>query len=246
MFEPIRPDEKRLVSYATDLALNANSRNTTEQQRTSKVLISGGVMTHQSEVREKKTYTFRNEDSTPRTVIGEHRVRPGYELRSENRPAETTAGWMRFRLQVEPKQTASLVVEEARPLQTTYALTDLTARQVSLFVSQKSINKTIENALSKILMQQKVVSDLDEQKEAHEAQTSKIFDDQQRLRENMKALKGSADEKSLLQRYTRQLNDQEDRLEALQKESDKIESQHDEAEAALSKMIQDLSLDVTL
>ena len=74
----------------------------------------------------------------------------------------------------------------------------------------------------------------------------KIFDDQQRLRENMKALKGSADEKALLQRYTRQLNDQEDRLEVLQKESEKIETQHDEAQAALDKMIQELSFDVTL
>jgi chaperonin cofactor prefoldin len=95
-------------------------------------------------------------------------------------------------------------------------------------------------------MQQKVVNDLEEQKEANETQTTKIFDDQQRLRENMKALKGSADEKSLLQRYMRQLNEQEDRLEALQKESDKLESQHNGAQEALDKMIRELSFDVRL
>jgi hypothetical protein len=153
---------------------------------------------------------------------------------------------MRFRLQVEPKQTASLVVEEARPLRTTYALNNLTSSQVSLFVSQKSINKTIEDALGKILKQKNVIDDLDTQKDNFEAQAMKIFDDQQRLRENMKALNGSADEKTLLQRYTRQLKDQEDRLEALRKESDKIESQQSEAQAALDKMIQDLSVEVTL
>jgi hypothetical protein len=246
IFDPIRPDEKRLVSYATDLAVNASSHNTSEQQRISKVLISRGVMTHESEIREKKTYTFRNEDSAPRTVIVEHPVRPGYELRSESRPDETSAGWMRFRLQVEPKQTASLVVEEARPLRATYALTNLTPGQVSLFVSQKSINKAIEDALVKILKQKSVIDDLDTQKENYESQAMKIFDDQQRLRENMKALNSSADEKSLLQRYTRQLNDQEDRLEVLQKQSEKIESQQTEAQAALDKMIEDLSLEVTL
>ena len=246
VFDPIRPDEKRLISYATDLAMNASSRNSAEQQRISKVVISRGVMTHESEIREKKTYTFRNEDSAPRTMIVEHPVRPGYELRSDSRPVETSAGWMRFRLQVEPKQTASLVVEEARPLRNTYALTDLTPSQVSLFVSQKSINKTIEGALGKILKQKSAIDDLDTQKENYEAQAMKIFDDQQRLRENMKALNGSADEKSLLQRYTRQLNDQEDRLESLRKESDKIESQQAEAQAALDQMIQDLSLEVTL
>jgi chaperonin cofactor prefoldin len=139
-----------------------------------------------------------------------------------------------------------MVVEEARPVRTTYALNDLTPGQVSLFVSQKSINKTIEDALGKILKQKNVIDDLDTKKDNYEAQAMKIFDDQQRLRENIKALNGSADEKTLLQRYTRQLNDQEDRLEALRKESEKIESQQAEAQAVLDKMIQDLSVEVTL
>jgi hypothetical protein len=43
--------------------------------------------------------------------------------------------------------------------------------------------------------------------------------DQGRIRENMKTLKGSAEEKDLVQRYTRQLNSQEDRLATLNKET---------------------------
>ena len=39
-----------------------------------------------------------------------------------------------------------------------------------------------------------------------------IDKDQSRLRENIKALKGSSEEKALLQRYTKELDDQEDRL----------------------------------
>jgi hypothetical protein len=38
------------------------------------------------------------------------------------------------------------------------------------------------------------------------------------LRKNRKALKDSAEEKALLQRYTRQLDSQEDRLTTLTKE----------------------------
>ncbi len=68
IFDPIRPDEKRLVSYATDLALNVSSRNNTERERVSRVRINRGTMIQESEVREKKTYTFRNEDTAPRTV----------------------------------------------------------------------------------------------------------------------------------------------------------------------------------
>jgi len=62
----------------------------------------------------------------------------------------------------------------------------------------------------------------------------------------MKALRGSPEEKALLQRYTQQLNDQETELSNLHKESDDLAGQAQSAQAALNKMIQDLSFDVAL
>ena len=246
IFDPIRPDEKRLVSYATDLALNVSSRNNTERERVSRVRINRGTMIQESEIREKKTYTFRNEDTSPRIVIVEHPVRPGYQLCSDTRPVETTAEWNRFRLPVDAKQTKSLVVEEARREQATFAVTNITSDQVALFVHEKSIDKTAEDALQKIVAQKAVVADLDSQKSDRDDEQGQIFDDQQRLRENMKSLRGSAEEKKLLERYTQQLDAQESRLEALRKEIQQLEAQKDSAQAALDKMIEELSLDVKL
>ena len=62
----------------------------------------------------------------------------------------------------------------------------------------------------------------------------------------MKALKGSAEEKALLQRYTAQLNEQENKLEALRKEIADLEVQRQKAQGELDRMVQDLALDVTL
>src|SRR5260370_23910729 len=210
------------------------------------VLVSQGVMKHVSEILEKKTYTFRNEDSSARTVIIEHPVRAGFELRGDTRPAASTAGWMRFRLLVDSNQTAPFEVSEVRPIEVSYTLTSITDDHVALFLRQKSIDKTGEDALRRIIAQKAIVADLDSKKEDRESQMNKIFDDQQRLRENMKALKGSAEEKALLQRYTQQLNEQETHLEALRKESEQLEAQHDSAQAALDKLIQQLSFDVKL
>jgi len=117
---------------------------------------------------------------------------------------------------------------------------------VALFVRQKSIDKPLEDALRKILEAKAGVEALDNQKDARESETQKIFDDQQRLRENMKALKGSPEEKALLQRYTKQLNDQEDRLEKLHKEIEDLEAREEKAQTALDQMIQGLSFDVKL
>jgi hypothetical protein len=246
IFDPIRPNEKRLVSYATDLALNVSSKEDREQQRVTRVIVSRGVMTHKSEVREKKTYTFRNEDSSPRTVVVEHPVRQGYELRSAARPAETTAAWMRFRLDVGAKQTESLAIEEARPIEFTYALTNISSAQVATLVEQRSIDKTVEEALRRVLAQKDVIEGLEQQNSAREQEKQRIFDDQQRLRENMKALKGSAEERTLVQRYTQQLNDQETRLESLRREIAETVAKRESAQAVLDRMIAELSFDVKL
>ncbi len=246
VMDPIRPAEKRLVSYAVDLAVNASSKLANEQQRVTHVRVSRGLMTHTSETREKKTYTFRNEDTDARTIVVEHPVRPGYELRGDARPDETTAAWMRFRLHLAPKETNSLVVEEARPIYASYQLTNINNELLALFVQQKSIDKTVEDALRRILAQKNAVAELDAQKNIRDHEMEEIFDDQQRLRENMKALKGTAEEKALTQRYTQQLNEQENRLDTLKKESAKIEAQQQDAQAALDKMIEEVTFDVKL
>ncbi len=246
IFDPIRPEEKRLVSYATDLALNVSSTQGSNQQRVTRVRVHRGVMTHESEIRETKTYTFRNEDSSPRTVIVEHPVRSGYELRSKVQPIETTAAWMRFRLEVGAKQTAALVVEEARRMLASYTILNIDSKAIATFVQQQSIDKSVAEALRKVVAQKDAINDLEEQKDARDAEMGKIYDDQQRLRENMKALKGSPEEKALVQRYVQQLNTQETRLETLRKEIAELEARKDSSQAELDRMIEAMSFDVEL
>ncbi len=246
ILDPIRPAEKRLVSYATDLALNVSSKENSENQRVTRVIVNHGMMIQKSEVREKKSYTFRNEDTSPRMVIVEHPVRSGYERRSAAKPAETTAAWMRFRFEVGAKQTASLAVEEARPLEFTYALTNVTPEQVATFVQQRSIDKSVEEALRRIVAQKAVIEGLEQQNAAREQEKQRIFDDQQRLRENMKALKGSAEERALVQRYTQQLNDQETRLESLREEIAATAAKAASEQAILDRLIAEMSFDVKL
>ena len=144
------------------------------------------------------------------------------------------------------KQTAALVVEEARPEETRYQISSITNDQVALFIREKSIDPAIESALRRVLAQKDVIDDLNHQKGAREAQMNQIFDDQQRLRENMKALRGSAEEKALLQRYTQQLNDQENRLATLRRESDDLEARKTSAQAELDSMIEELAFDVRM
>jgi chromosome segregation ATPase len=78
------------------------------------------------------------------------------------------------------------------------------------------------------------------------AQVTNISDDQQRVRENMKALKGSAEEKALIERYVRELNEQEDRVQALRKEITEMQQKRDAAQSALTTTIENLQMEATL
>jgi len=62
----------------------------------------------------------------------------------------------------------------------------------------------------------------------------------------MKALRGSAEEKTLLQRYTRQLDEQETQLESLRKTIRDTEAERDKANGQLEKMIDELQIEATL
>jgi hypothetical protein len=59
----------------------------------------------------------------------------------------------------------------------------------------------------------------------------------------MKALKGSTEERALIQRYTRELDSQEDRLAALGKEKEDFDAKQVQAQKELEIMVGQIVLD---
>jgi hypothetical protein len=245
--DALKPGEKRLLSYAVDLSMSVDTKRESQRERVTRVRIARGVMFHTSEERETRTYTLRNEDTAARSLVIEHLVRAEWKLAAgAPKPEETSPDYYRFRATVEPKKTATLTVSESRPLESRYALTDMTDNQIELFLQQKSINPQVEAELRKIVAQRAVLAGFEAEIRSRQEQVKRIFDDQQRVRENLKALKGSAEEKQLTQRYTRQLDQQESQLEALRAEIAQFETKRDAARDQLSRMASELVLDVVL
>jgi hypothetical protein len=245
--ESIKPGERRLISYATDLGLKVEAQLESSQQHVLRVRIARGFMVQTREERERKVYRARNEDTTPRMLVIEHPVRVGWNLDAGNaKPEEQTADLYRFRLEVAPKHTESLTVNETQTLDAQYQLTNLNDNQITLFLEQKSINAEVEQALRKILAKKDVVAKLQAQIDARGQDVNRIVQDQGRLRENMKALKGTPEEKALTQRYTQELDGQETDLASLKKDIASLETQRDKEKETLDTMIEGLTIDATL
>jgi hypothetical protein len=245
--DPIKPGERRLLSYATDLGLLVQAQTDERPQHIMRARISKGVLTQISELQQRTLYSVRNEDVAARQLVVEHPARYSWILaKASNQPEEQAPGVYRFRMEVPAKATATLPVEEAHVQETTYQLSDLNDDQIALFVRQKTISPEMQQALAKVTTQKAVVAKLEEEMENRQKDIERIVDDQGRLRENMKALRGSAEEKALLQRYTRQLDEQETRLDALRTKIEQTEAQRDQANDLLGKIIDDLQLEATL
>jgi hypothetical protein len=246
LIDPLKPEERRLLSYAVDQAVRVEHKDDMESRPVTHIKIAKGVMVQTSEQRDHQQYVIRNTDTQAREVVIEHPVRSGWKLSEGLKPEETSASFYRFRMKVDAGKSAELKVDEARPLEQRIALSSVTDDQVRIWFNDRNIGPALKAALERIVQKKNEIAGFERRIQEQQAQIGSINEDQGRLRENMKALKGSAEEKALLQRYTRELNDQEDKLQAVRGEMAKLEQQRADGKQQLDQMLQEVTLDATI
>ena len=121
-------------------------------------------------------------------------------------------------------------------------LTDITEHQVEVLAVENVMTPEIQAAFRRVLDQKIQISKLQSQTATRQKELGAINNDQARIRENMKALRGSVEEKALLARYTRQLDSQEDRLNLLHKEIAELEQKQAAEQQKLEDMVQHITL----
>jgi len=247
LLEVIKPSERRLVSYAADPAVRVTSEQEGDAtQLATHIKLYKGVMKITRERRMKEIYTIHNADTTPRDVVIQHPAQEEWKLADDSKPEESSASYHRFRVKLDPGATQKLAVQEIHPEETQFLLANLNSEQVLLWSSEKIIKPETEQAFNEVLKRREQVSLLDSQMHSRQQEIDSITADQARVRENMKALKGSAEEKSLLQRYAQQLNSQEDRLQQLRTEVADLRQQHSKVNDNFTSYLMSLSLDETV
>ncbi len=242
----IQPGEKRLISYAADLAMQVVAKQESAPDKVTRVRVARGIMIRTVESRQKVTYTVRNEETASRTIVLEHPVRAGWKLVPDLKPDEESAAAYRFKVEVPSKETKTFTVEETRPVSTQYALNNLNQNQLEVFINQRALTPELEQAMRQILAQKDAVAKLDADVKSKQSDVDRIVADQDRLRENMKALKGTPEERALTERYTGELNDQENQLAVLRKEIAALQGQRKQAQEELDSMIEHLTFDTTM
>jgi len=242
LIETVHPNERRLLSYAADTAVRVSSQSESKDLPVSRVQILKGVMFLSREHRDKVKYTIRNSDTIARQVVIEHPVRAGWKLVEADKPEETSASHYRFRITVDSDKTKELGVEEIHQDVSRSMLTDITQHQVEVLATENVMTPELQAAFRRVLDQKNQISKLQSETGTRQKELGAINTDQARIRENMKALRGSVEEKALLARYTHQLNSQEDRLNLLHREITELEQKQAAEQQKLEDMVQHITL----
>lgn len=246
LLESMQPGEKRLLSYGADTAILVEGVTERVQGAVTRVMVQRGVLIHETDRRDHRTYTIRNHDTEPRTVVVEHPNRPGWEITSQALPEETAPGVYRFRVVVGAQQTATLTVIESRPIATRVELTDVTDDHIAMLVQQGVSREALEAALRPIMEKKAEIATVIGEIEARRSEAAEIDRDQRRLRENIGALGESPEERALIGRYVRQLDQQEDRIEELRSEIAERVGRLEALERELQESIEGLAMEIDM
>lgn len=247
LMERLKPAEKRLISFALDLGTLVNVRAKEDRAPTFLVRVVNGVFQAHYYETNKKTYVLTNQTDKPRFVYVEHPVREGWVLSDDTqKPEGKSARYYRFRVALAPHEKVELPVTERRGLMDTYALHNFSRQDLELFISRRYIDASTRATLEKIIDLKTQMATTSSRIEAIDGEVEEIGDDQQRLRDNIKALTATAEAKQLIARYVAKADTQETRLEELNKEKQQLNGNLNRLQQELQGVVRSLTLDQKL
>ncbi|HEY0322687.1 MAG TPA: hypothetical protein VGC66_17165 [Pyrinomonadaceae bacterium] len=244
LMERLKPNEERFISFAVDLATLVTVRKEEGREPVFLVRVLNGTFQAHYYQSEKKSYTITNQTDRPRIVYVEHPWREGWRLSDESpKPVEKTASAYRFRIELAPRQSVELMIAERRALMDSYALSNLTPRDLELFVSRRYLDEASRVALEKIINLKSRIAEVAARVEAVDREASEIGADQARLRENIKALGQTTEARQLIARYVAKAGEQETRIEQLTSARRAAAQERVQLQAELEAAIHALALD---
>jgi hypothetical protein len=247
LLDPIHPGEKRLLSYAVDQAVKVRRGDFSQTRTLHRVAVHEGVLVETTSSVTDTIYTVTNAGDETRAVMVEHRRQPRAELvpseypTDAEKPVETTATAYRFRMAVEPHKSVDLHVKEHADIDERVQIgTQFGNGQYLITIGNYS--PELAEKLKPAVDAQTALSDLNSKIDEITEKQKTLADDENRYRENLKALKDSTTAK----RFVDELNQAEDAIEAARKEQTDLEKQRDQAQAHLDIVISKLSFDTDL
>jgi hypothetical protein len=232
----LKAADKRLISYAVDLGTRVTTKFDSSNEIVREIHVNRGMLTARLAADETKTYTIRNVDQKPKTLIIEQAVRPDYKLLNQ-KPSETTANAYRFEVKLGADATEKFPVAEERVYSTSVSVSSLSNDAIAVYAQNKTLSETARRQLQQIVAAKQKIADLDDKIHQTESSINNIVNDQNRVRQNIQSLNQVSGQQEQVQKYARQLATQEADLARQRDELSDLKKQVSAQQSSLNALI---------
>ncbi len=237
LVETLKAGDKRLITYGVDLGARVTTAFDSSKANVREIHFARGILTTRNAVEETKTYTIKNVDPGRKTVIIEHKQRPGYKL-LDAKPSETTADAYRFEVNVGGNATERFPVREERVYDQTMSISSLTPDLIATYLQNKALSEAGRRQLEQIAQKKRDIAANDAQLRQAQADLNNLTQDEERQRRNIESLRNVAGQQDLVQQYARQLAAAEVKLAGLRDQESGLQRQKTALQGELNSLIE--------
>lgn len=240
----LKPGEENVVVYAVDLGTKVAVESRSDREPVFLLrAVNGDLQAHYYQVNEK-TYTLRNQTDRERVVLVEYPKHANWKLSNDTpKPVETTDDHYRFRVALAPHAVQTLHVAERQALMEVYTISNITSKEMDVFVEKHYLDDETRAALQAILDLKVRIAETMRSLERLDEESKEIEEDQARVRENLKSLGTTSEAKALVARYIAKANEQETRVEQIAAERNRMRAAREALQSELDRSIRSLAVD---
>jgi len=217
----------------------------TKSEQVDRVIINRGVIRMRRGIIETKTYNLDNRNPRSKTVVIEHPFHANWKLLNKEKPIEITDNYLRFEVKVPGLKITKFSVREMRESWERIMISNLTPDQIIILARKEYLSESTQKKLEQIVALKSEISNINRGLKAIQKERGQIFEDQKRLRENLRGLRQTTEEKGLRNRYVKRLNQQETRLEEMRKREKVLNREFKTKQGELNRMIKTLEQDLS-
>jgi len=231
--------QTRLLTYALDLAVDADARQDRQSSVVSEVRLTQGTLRVRQTSQQVVEYVFKNNSTEAKTLVIEHPVQAGWDLTEPNTPAERTATEYRFEMPLSGKAAASLRVATERQVWDSLRLLDTAADKYLSYGRAGATPEAVRTALEDVAARRQRLAEQEAGVAELNARMTVITQGQERIRKNMEALDHKSD---LYRRYVGELDTQETQIASLVADRDTRQVELTAAQAEYSRYLAALTV----
>lgn len=239
-------EDTRLLNYAVEQAVIITSEDKSQSQSVHRLSISGAYCYEYYYSDLWTTYKINNKTSEQKELYLDHPKKSNYDVKESPIEPEETPNYWRFKLTLKPKDAIQFKIKERSETYSSYYIYNYSKedllKRVEFYVRQRFINEDLKAQLNEIGVLIGDKNELQEKKSKLEDERYQMTEEQDRIRENIKALGETSQESKLREKYVKKFSIQEERYEAITKEIDELEKKLKELNAKIDEKIQDLKL----